>query len=106
MEKKPIVEEEKKPITEEKKNPLEGIIDPEKIKIALEFIKKYRAILKEFFGDKKHERAVIVVGAVLSLYVLGYSITQIILQNQALTKETNNLENLDKYSMQILKDGV
>jgi len=97
---------EKKPIVEEKKNPLEGIIDPEKIKIALEFIKKYRAILKEFFGDKEHERAVIVVGAILSLCVLGYSITQMILQNQALTKETNNLENLDKYSMQILKDGV
>lgn len=97
---------EKKSIVEEKKNPLEGIIDPEKIKIALEFIKKYRAIVRDFFGNKEHERTVIVVGASISLCVLGYSIIQMIQQNQTLAKETNNLERLDRYSMQILRDGV
>jgi hypothetical protein len=52
---------EKKAIVEVKKNPLEGIIDPEKVKIVVDVIKKYRVIVRDFFGDKEHERTVVVI---------------------------------------------
>jgi hypothetical protein len=43
------------------KKPREGIIDMQKVEKALGIIKKYALILKAFFGDKQHEKGIIVI---------------------------------------------
>lgn len=87
------------------KKPREGIIDIQKVEKALEIIKKYALILKAFFGDKQHEKGIIVIWTILSCSLLGYNITNAVLQNQTYNKETTNIEKLEKYNIQQLEDN-
>ncbi len=88
-----------------KKKPREGIIDMKKMEVVLEVTKKYLLILKGFFWNKQNETSIVIIVAILSCSFLGYNIVNMVTQSQTLDKQTVNLEKLEKYNIQSLKDN-
>lgn len=81
------------------------LINPDKLKQTLDVSKNYLTILTNFLGKKIREKAVIMGIAVISIIGLWFSIMQLNTQSKNLSKDTENLGNLEKYNIENLKNN-
>lgn len=83
----------------------DDIINPERLKKTLDISKNYLNILTKFLGSKVREKGVIITMAIFVFFGLGFSIFQLITQNDTLNRETENLENLEKYNIETIRNA-